>query len=144
MNVTTHFLTLFLLLILLQVPLFSSPLPTSIQPPTHLWPSPHCCLCLCVMCMCPSANPFIFFHSVLPPSALTAVTLFSVSMSLFLFCLSVYFVHQIPHTEKIIWYLSCSDWLISLSIIVSRSIHAVAKGKISFFFYSFTKEYSTV
>ena len=25
-------------------------------------------------------------------------------------------------------------WLISLSIILSRSIHAVAKGKISFFF----------
>ena len=32
-------------------------------------------------------------------------------------------------------YLSFSDWLISLSIMFSRSIHAVAKGK-SFFFHS--------
>ena len=32
------------------------------------------------------------------------------------------------------WYLSFSDWLISLSIISSMSIHAVANGKILFFF----------
>ena len=32
------------------------------------------------------------------------------------------------------WYLSFSDWLISLSIMISRSIHTVAKGKIFFFF----------
>lgn len=31
------------------------------------------------------------------------------------------------------WYLSFSDWLISLSIMPSRSIRTVAKGKISFF-----------
>ena len=35
---------------------------------------------------------------------------------------------------EIIWYLSVSDWLISLNIIISRSIHAVMKGKIVFFF----------
>ena len=34
---------------------------------------------------------------------------------------------------EIIWYLSFSVWLISLSIIPSRSIHVVANGKISFF-----------
>ena len=36
--------------------------------------------------------------------------------------------------NEITWYLSFSDWLISLSIIFSRFIHAVAKGNISFFF----------
>ena len=35
--------------------------------------------------------------------------------------------------SEIIWFLSFSDWLISLSIMFSRSIHAVAKGKISSF-----------
>ena len=39
--------------------------------------------------------------------------------------------------SEIIWYLSFFDWLISCSIILSRSIHVVAKGKIffSFIFY---------
>ena len=55
-------------------------------------------------------------------------------MSLFLFCLLVQFVHQIPHMSEIIWYLFFSDWLLSLSIMFSRSIHAVAKGKIFSFF----------
>ena len=31
--------------------------------------------------------------------------------------------------NEIIWYFPFSDWLISLSIMFSRSIHAVAKGK---------------
>ena len=35
--------------------------------------------------------------------------------------------------SEIKWYLSFSDYLISLSIMFSRSIHAVAKGEISFF-----------
>ena len=35
---------------------------------------------------------------------------------------------------EIIWYLSFSDWLISVSIMFSRSIHTVAKGKIFFLF----------
>ena len=45
------------------------------------------------------------------------------SMHLFLF------VHLFVH----LWYLSFSVWLILLNIIPSRSIHAVANGKISFF-----------
>ena len=35
--------------------------------------------------------------------------------------------------REIIWYLSFSDWLISLNIMLSRSTHAVTKGKIFFF-----------
>ena len=38
------------------------------------------------------------------------------------------------HILVILWYLSFSVWLTSLSII-SRSIHVVANGNISFFFY---------
>ena len=44
--------------------------------------------------------------------------------------------------SEIIWCLSFSDWLISLSIMLSRSTHAVTKGKISFFFMA--KKYSIV
>ena len=38
-----------------------------------------------------------------------------------------------PLMSESIWYLSFTDWLISLSIIISSSNHAVAKGKNSFF-----------
>ena len=34
---------------------------------------------------------------------------------------------------EIIWYLSFTTWLISLSIMLSSSIHAVEKGRSSFF-----------
>ena len=64
---------------------------------------------------------------------MTAVHLFSVSMSLLLFRLVVYFVYYIPHINEITQYLSFSGWLVSLSIMLSRSIHAVTKGKVSFF-----------
>ena len=71
-----------------------------------------------------------------PTSCLpVAVSLSHLSMPLFLSCLLVYIVHQILHISEIIRYLSFSDWLISLRIIVSRSIHAVAEGKISFFYF---------
>ena len=79
------------------------------------------------------ANPFTPFLQVSHP--LTAISLFHVSTPLFLFHSSVYFVHEIPHISDIKWYMSFSDWLISLSIIISRSIHAVPRGKISFFFF---------
>ena len=69
-----------------------------------------------------------------PLSPLTAVSLFSVSMSLSLFCSLDQFVPQIPHMSEIIWYLSFSDWLISHSIMLSRSIYVAVKNKISFSF----------
>ena len=39
----------------------------------------------------------------------------------------------IPHESEIIWFLAFSNWLISLSIIFSRSIHVVADGSVSSF-----------
>ena len=43
--------------------------------------------------------------------------------------------------SEIIWHLSFFDWLISLSIIFSRSIHAAAKGKL---FFNFMAEYYSI
>ena len=59
-------------------------------------------------------------------------------MSLVIFCLLFSFVDYVPVKGEIIWYLSLIAWLISLSIMLSSSIHAVAKGK-SFFFLSAAK-----
>ena len=86
--------------------------------------------------------PSPFSLSPLTPSPLTAVSLFSLSMSLFLFCLLVYSVHQSPHMREIIWYLSFSDLLVSLSIILSWFIHAVIKGRTSFGFIA--EQYSPI
>ena len=85
--------------------------------------SPHCCLRLNALLLVVVFNLFTQIPKPLP----------SVSMSLFLFCLLVYFVHYTPHTSEIVWYLYFTHWLISHGIILSRSIHAIPKGKISFF-----------
>ena len=61
---------------------------------------------------------------------------------LFFFCLLVYFAHQIPHISEIIWYLSFPDWLISFSIIISRSIHAIAKHKIFLWLSNWVNDHS--
>ena len=52
------------------------------------------------------------------------VTLFLISMSLVIFCLFFSFVDYVPVKGEIIWYLSLTAWLISLSIMLSSSIHA--------------------
>ena len=98
-----------------------------------LRPSTPCCPCSWVMPVCPLANPFTFFHPA-PSSVLTAISLFSLTMPPFQFCSLVYFFHDILHISEIIWYLSFTDWLISLNIILFRSIHAVTMGKSSFLF----------
>ena len=68
----------------------------------------------------------------LPPSLLVIVGLFLTSMSLVIFCLVFSFVDYVPVKGEIIWYLSLTTWLISLSIMLSSSIHAVAKGMSTF------------
>ena len=85
--------------------------------------------------------PFVFYSSsckplcplFLPHSPLAIVRLFSTSMSLVIFCLIPSSVDYVTVKGEIIWYLSLTIWLISLSIILSSSIHAVAKGISSFF-----------
>ena len=65
-----------------------------------------------------------------PLSTSRAVNL--LSESLYFSCYVSLFI-RFPHISEIIWYSSFSDWLISLSIMFSRTIHALAKGKILFF-----------
>ena len=86
---------------------------------------------------------FIFFTQTLPtphPSKGSQSVLCICAQSVSI--LFVYFVQQIPHISEITWYLSFSDQLISFSIIPARSIHAIAKGKICFFFMA--EQYSIV
>ena len=64
-----------------------------------------------------------------PPVSSLYLWVYSVLLHLFISC-----VFQIPHISEIIWYFSFSVWLISFSIIPTRSIHVVANGKILFFF----------
>ena len=56
------------------------------------------------------------------------------SGSLFLFYKQIHLYHTLDSTiNDIIRYLSFSFWLTSLSVIISRSIHVIANGNISFF-----------
>ena len=61
-----------------------------------------------------------------PHSPLAIVRLFLTSMSLVIFCLLFSPVDYVPVKDEIIQYLSLTAWLISLSIMLSSSIHAVA------------------
>ena len=79
--------------------------------------------------------PFLFF----PPLSLPSHPSSPVPFPLVLcFCCcfvpSVFFYSYTPYMSEIIWYLSFSIWLISLSIIPSSSIHVVANGRICFFY----------
>ena len=102
-------------------------LPFSPLTPSLPQQSPHCCLC-----------PWVFFpFSLIPPPPSLPHHLLSsgpLSMNLSLFCLLVQFLCYIPYMSEIIWHLSCSVWLISLSVMFSMSIHTVAKGKPFIFF----------
>ena len=62
-----------------------------------------------------------------PHSPLAIVRLFLTLMSLVIFCLLFTSVDYVPVKGEIICYLSLTFWLISLSIKLCSSIHAVAK-----------------
>ena len=105
--------------------LFSPSLhPTPAEPPSlpHLHPPPWFCPCVLYSSSC---NPL---SSLSPPHfPLPIVRLFLTSMSLVIFCF-LFSIYYVPVKGEIIWYLSLTVWLISLSIMLSSSIHAVAKG----------------
>ena len=92
----------------------------------HFIPVTHL---LCSWKFVPLNRPHPFLSS--PHPSLATTCLFSVSITLFLFCYVYSFVlfFWIPHISEIIQYLSFSVWLFSLSMITSRSIHVVANGK---------------
>ena len=101
------------------------PLPFSaLIPPTssnHHTVHVHELFSIVAQSLCPLASPNHQLSSCSPPGSLSP------------FSSLVQLVHQIPHMSEIIWYLSFSDQLISLSMIFSRFIHTVTKGKIFFF-----------
>ena len=80
---------------------------------------------------------FCFTLALFPqsPSPLTAVSLFSVHESVSILIVSLFCSLDSTYewNHMVLGFL---DWLISSSIMFSRSIHAVAKSKILFFFYS--------
>ena len=98
--------------------------PTSLP---HLYPPPWFCLCVLYSSSYTPLSPLSPPHS-----PLAIVTMFLISMSLVTFCLLFSFVDYVPVKGEIIWYLSLTAWLISLSIMLSSSIHAIAKGISSF------------
>ena len=81
-----------------------------------------------IHCIAESLYPFTHLSLFPPPPQPLATTfLLSVSMSL-----TFFFFLKIPHISDTTQYLSFSSWLISLSIMPSRSIHVVTNGGISF------------
>ena len=66
-------------------------------------------------------------------SPLTIVRLFLTSMSLIIFSRLFYSVDYVPVKGEVTLYLSLTIWVISLSIMLSTSIHAITKGMSSFF-----------
>ena len=68
-----------------------------------------------------------------PPSPSSAVPtiLLSASVSLLLFSFCIYFLCSLPHGNEITGCLSFSEWLMSLSLIPSRSFHVVTEGMTS-------------
>ena len=97
--------------------------------PTPIW------LFLWILYTCSLMNlPLLSLISYPPPSSpLVTVGLFFISMPQVIFCLLVCLDDEVILIGEIIWYLSFTVWLISLSIMLSSSIHAVAKGRSSFF-----------
>ena len=135
------FLPLFSLFFQVQVQVELSRFPPttlshSNQP--HIPPStlPHLALSMGPLYRFPNdTSPSFPCHPLLP-SPLVTVSLFFNSMSLVIFLLACLCVDEVPLIGEIIWYFSFTTWLISLSMMLSSSIHAVAKGISSFFLFA--------
>ena len=131
---TFFFFSFFKIFIVVQLQLSAfSPHPSHPTPakPTSLpcsHPPPWFYPCVLYSSSCKPLSPLS------PPRFPLAIgRLFLTSMSLVIFCLLFSSIDYVPVKGEIIWYLSLTAWLISLSIMPSSSIHAVAKGISSFF-----------
>ena len=98
------------------------PTPASPTSLPHLYPPPWFCPCVLY-----SSSYWPLSPRSPPLSPLAIVTLFLISMSLVIFCLLFSFVDYVPVKGEITWYLCLTVWLISLSIMLSSSMHAIAK-----------------
>ena len=104
-----------------------------LRPPPPSLPSTPVVLTLLPMSMDPSCT---FFDQSLPLLSISpCLPLPHLQLSVYsvFLCLWFCFAHQIPFINELIWYLSFTAWLISLSMIVSSSNHAVTKGRNSCF-----------
>ena len=112
-----------------HLPPVAPPIPAS-HPQTYaLW------FCPCVLYTCSLVALPLYSTTILlsPPLWLLSVcSLFQCLSSTLLACL---FVDWVPLIGEIVWYLSFTSWLISFSIMLSSSTHAVVKGR-NFFFLS--------
>lgn len=126
-----------------QCPDSLSPLPISTQSISSLSSGHHhlvdpvvSVLVQYMYVLCSLAILYTFFHPV--PSSPHASDNYQsapyihTSVSI-LFIILFYFIIQILHVTEIVCYLSFSEWLISPSKIIFRSIHAFPKDNISFF-----------
>ena len=111
--------------------LFPPPQPNTPTLPTSLPFPPHQVNCPCVLYNC-SYKPFTLFPCNSLHSPLWSLSACSQFQCLWL-CLLICFLDYVPIKGEIIWYLSFIACLISHSILLSSSIHAVAKGRSSFF-----------
>ena len=94
----------------------------------HLYTPPSLCPCVVYTSSCKALSRLSILHS-----PLAVVTLSLTSMPLVILCLLFSFVDYVPVKPEVIWYLSLTTWLITLSIMLFSSIHAVANGISSFF-----------
>ena len=128
---TPNHLGIFFIVLQLQLfPFLPITLLSSTMPHSHSQPPPHC-LCPWVLYLCSFACPFSSFPHYSPsPFPLATVSFFFISKSLVLFCSFVCFVQYVTLIGEIIWYLSFTAWLISLSLFHSMdgtgiSIHGI-------------------
>ena len=111
---------------LLQLDPLFLPFPTSTQPLlcSFFRPSQHCCSCPWFMHICSLANSFPFFYqvpsSLLPSDSCQSVPCVHDSVSI-LFVSLFYSLDSTYKRNHMV--LSFTDWLISLSITISRSNH---------------------
>ena len=92
-----------------------------------------CCLSILyiIVCVCLSQAPNLSLPH--PLSTLVTISLFSMSVTLFVLLIGSFVSYLRFHViSDITWYLSFLVWLISLSMIISRSIHVAANGFILF------------
>ena len=127
----TYFFKLFYCCSITVICISPLPLPSTTAKPTSL-PCFHLPFWFCP-CVFYSSSWKPFSPLSPPPSPLAIFGLFLTSMSLVIFCLLFSFVDYVPVKGEIIGYLSLTAWLISLNIMLSSFIHAVAKGISSFF-----------
>ena len=99
----------------------------------------HLCVALCAQhpksdLLC--HHIFDLICSLLPFTSLLSVTIILLPMSLsFCLCFSCLpigcFQFYIPRRNEIIWVVTFSVWLISLSVMLSSSLHVATNGSIS-------------